>query len=82
MTPHAPPLLLFTSAALAHISAFIRADAVRIVGVLLERIPDTVVLGTGLRRVEEEGPGGRLLDGLLAALGIGGMYMPATAAPE
>ncbi|CAE6538203.1 unnamed protein product [Rhizoctonia solani] len=71
LMPHAPPLLLFAAAALAHISAPVRADAVRVIGVLLERVPYVVVSGAGLREVKEEGPGARILDGLLAALGIG-----------
>ncbi|KAG8763449.1 hypothetical protein FRC11_003667 [Ceratobasidium sp. 423] len=71
LIPHAPPLLLFAAAALAHISAPVRADAVRVMGVLLERVPHVVVSGAGLRGVREEGPGARILDGLLAALGIG-----------
>jgi hypothetical protein len=48
---------------------------VRVIGVLLERIPRAVVSGTGLRGEKEEGPGGRILDGLLAALGIGGAHI-------
>ncbi|KAG9125814.1 hypothetical protein FRC07_006109 [Ceratobasidium sp. 392] len=71
LTPHTPPLLLFTAAALAHISATVRADAVRIVSVLLERAPQTVVSGASLRERGEEGPGARILEGLMAAVGAG-----------
>ncbi|KAF8603928.1 hypothetical protein BDV93DRAFT_606304 [Ceratobasidium sp. AG-I] len=71
LIPHAPPLLLFAAAALAHILAAVRADAVRVIRVLLEHVPTAVVSGAGLRSVAEEGPGARILDGLLAALGIG-----------
>ncbi|ELU37883.1 rix1 complex component involved in 60S ribosome maturation domain-containing protein [Rhizoctonia solani AG-1 IA] len=71
LIPHAPPLLLFAAAALAHISAPVRADSVRIISVLLARVPHAVVSGTGLRGAKAEGPGARILDGLLAALGVG-----------
>ncbi|CAE6450981.1 unnamed protein product [Rhizoctonia solani] len=71
LVPHAPPLLLFAAAALAHISAPVRADSVRLIGILLERVPYVVVSGASLRGAKEEGPGTRILDGLLSALGIG-----------
>ncbi|CAE6377927.1 unnamed protein product [Rhizoctonia solani] len=71
LIPHAPPLLLFAAAALAHISAPVRADSVRVIGILLEKVPRAVVSGAGLRGAKEEGPGARILDGLLAALGVG-----------
>ncbi|KAH7334574.1 hypothetical protein B0J17DRAFT_673909 [Rhizoctonia solani] len=71
LVPHAPPLLLFAAAALAHISAPVRADSVRVIGMLLERVPHVVVSGANLRGLKEEGPGARILDGLLSALGIG-----------
>ncbi|KAJ1301416.1 hypothetical protein OPQ81_008676 [Rhizoctonia solani] len=71
LIPHAPPLLLFSAAALAHISAPVRADAVRVIGVLLEKVPHAVISGASLKGVKEEGPGARILDGLLAALGVG-----------
>ncbi|KDN39175.1 hypothetical protein RSAG8_08946, partial [Rhizoctonia solani AG-8 WAC10335] len=71
LIPHAPPLLLFAAAALAHISAPVRADSVRVIGILLERVPRAVVSGASLRGTKEEGPGARILDGLLAALGVG-----------
>ncbi|QRW24482.1 Testis-expressed sequence 10 protein [Rhizoctonia solani] len=65
LIPHAPPLLLFAAAALAHISAPVRADSVRIISVLLARVPHAVVSGTGLRGAKAEGPGARILDGLM-----------------
>ncbi|KAG8745252.1 hypothetical protein FRC10_008425 [Ceratobasidium sp. 414] len=71
VTPHAPPLLLFAAAALAHISVPIRGDAVRVIGVLLERTPRAVVSGASLRGRREEGPGARILEGLMAAIGAG-----------
>ncbi|QRV83339.1 Testis-expressed sequence 10 protein [Ceratobasidium sp. AG-Ba] len=71
LAPHAPPLLLFSAAALAHISASIRADAVQIIGILLEKIPRVVVSGAGLSAKNEEGPGARILEGLMVALGAG-----------
>ncbi|CAE6437863.1 unnamed protein product [Rhizoctonia solani] len=74
LIPHAPPLLLFAAAALAHISAPVRTDSVRVIGILLEKVPRAVVSGAGLRGTKEEGPGARILDGLLAALGVGGTF--------
>ncbi|QRW12075.1 Testis-expressed sequence 10 protein [Ceratobasidium sp. AG-Ba] len=57
LAPHAPPLLLFSAAALAHISA--------------KKIPRVVVSGAGLSAKNEEGPGARILEGLMVALGAG-----------
>ncbi|KAG8694786.1 hypothetical protein FRC09_009599, partial [Ceratobasidium sp. 395] len=71
LTPHAPPLLLFATAALAHISATIRTDAVRVINVLLEKAPQAVVFGADLRKSGEEGPGARILEGLMTAVGAG-----------
>ncbi|KAG8694306.1 hypothetical protein FRC09_009938, partial [Ceratobasidium sp. 395] len=71
LTPHAPPLLLFAAAALAHISAAIRTDAVRIINALLEKAPQAVVFGANLRKSGEEGPGARILEGLMTAIGAG-----------
>lgn len=75
LTPHLPVLLLHSTSALSSIFPAVRVDAVRVLGVLLEESG-----GTGCERISEgweigsggRGEGGRVLEGLLAVLGVGG----------
>lgn len=73
--PHLPTLLLHATSALSSIFPAVRVDAVRVLGVLLDegsddgrdKITDGWETGAGGR-----GEGGRVLEGLLAVLGVGG----------
>jgi pre-rRNA-processing protein IPI1 len=74
LAPHLPVLLLHATSALSSIFPAVRVDAVRVLGVLLDeggagcdRIADGWETGSGGR-----GEGGRVLEGLLAVLGVGG----------
>lgn len=74
LAPHLPILLLHATSALSSIFPAVRVDAVRVLGVLLDeggagcdRIADGWETGSGGR-----GEGGRVLEGLLAVLGVGG----------
>ena len=73
LVPHAPTLLLFTASAQSHIFLEIRLDAIRLLDLLLELIPEQVVAGfwgngTGGSRA---GHGRKLLDGYLSLLNVG-----------
>ena len=73
LAPHAPTLLLFTASAQSHIFLEIRLDAIRLLDLLLELIPEQVVAdfwgnGTGGGRA---GHGRKLLDGYLSLLNVG-----------
>ncbi|KAF7436898.1 hypothetical protein PC9H_003732 [Pleurotus ostreatus] len=65
---HASVLLLFTTSAQTHIFPEIRLDAVRIVDLLLENIPEIVVQGWDEGKA---GHGARILEGYLGALNAG-----------
>ncbi|THH10532.1 hypothetical protein EW145_g1260 [Phellinidium pouzarii] len=76
LPPHASTLLLFTASAQTHIFPEIRIDAIRILDLLLEFIPDQVVSG-----VLDANPGGgqgshgrKVLDGYLGLLSIGARF--------
>lgn len=68
MIAHASVLLLFTTSAQTHIFPEIRLDAVRIVDLLLENIPEIVVQGWDEGKA---GHGARILEGYLGALNAG-----------
>ncbi len=68
LIPHASVLLLFTTSAQTHIFPEIRLDAVRIVDLLLENIPEIVVQGWDEGKA---GHGARILEGYLGALNAG-----------
>ncbi|THV04867.1 hypothetical protein K435DRAFT_648461 [Dendrothele bispora CBS 962.96] len=67
LTPHAPLLLLFVTSAQTHIFPEIRIDAVRLLNVLLEYIPETVVSGWD----SNDTHGSRVLEGYLGILNAG-----------
>ncbi|KAF4572843.1 hypothetical protein EYR36_007353 [Pleurotus pulmonarius] len=68
LIPHASVLLLFTTSAQTHIFPEIRLDAIRIVDLLLENIPEIVVQGWDEGKA---GHGARILEGYLGALNAG-----------
>ncbi|KAF5375094.1 hypothetical protein D9758_000204 [Tetrapyrgos nigripes] len=67
LSPHGPLLLLFTTSAQTHIFPEIRIDAVRLLNVLLEFIPETIVEGWD----SGNGHGTRVLEGYLGILNAG-----------
>ncbi|KAK7463660.1 rRNA processing protein [Stygiomarasmius scandens] len=67
ITPHAPLLLLFTTSAQTHIFPEIRVDAVRLLNVMLEYIPEIIVSGWDCNDTH----GSRMLEGYLGILNAG-----------
>ncbi|KAL5519515.1 IPI1 [Sanghuangporus vaninii] len=73
LVPHAATLLLFTASAQSHIFLEIRLDAIRLLDLFLELIPEQVVSGfwdnwVGGTRASH---GRKLLDGYLSLLNVG-----------
>ncbi|KAF5313979.1 hypothetical protein D9611_006871 [Ephemerocybe angulata] len=66
LIPHAQLLILFTTSAQTHIFPEIRIDAIKVLDILLESIPQTVVSG-----INTKGHGSRVLDGYLGILNAG-----------
>ncbi|KAH8110674.1 hypothetical protein DFH11DRAFT_1514092 [Phellopilus nigrolimitatus] len=76
LAPHAPTILLFTASAQTHIFPEIRIDAIRIIDLLLEFIPEYVV--NGFMGAEPAGDqsshGKKILDGYLGLLNVGARF--------
>jgi pre-rRNA-processing protein IPI1 len=72
LRPHAHILLLFTASALTHIFPEIRVDAIRVLDVFLQHIPEVVTAGWDSSSVERnaDGPGRKLLQGYLGLLNL------------
>ncbi|KAF8622888.1 hypothetical protein AX15_006653 [Amanita polypyramis BW_CC] len=68
LTPHSPLLILYATSAQTHIFPEIRIDAIRVLNVLLECIPESIT--SGCCRVNE-GHGSRVLNGYLGILSAG-----------
>ncbi|KAL5533670.1 hypothetical protein ACEPAG_130 [Sanghuangporus baumii] len=73
LVPHAATLLLFTASAQSHIFLEIRLDAIHLLDLLLELIPEQVVSGFWGNWVggTRAGHGRKLLDGYLGLLNVG-----------
>lgn len=71
VVPHASIFLLYTSSAQTHIFPEIRIDAVRLLDLFLECIPETVVSGWDTK---VNSHGGRILAGYLGILNAGTIY--------
>ncbi|PPQ88648.1 hypothetical protein CVT25_010224 [Psilocybe cyanescens] len=78
IVPHSSSLLLFTTSAQTHIFPEIRIDAVRLLDVLLECIPETVVSGWC---ATNDSHGSRVLGGYLGILNAGTKYGENDAGP-
>ncbi|KAI5119061.1 hypothetical protein M0805_001520 [Coniferiporia weirii] len=76
ISPHASTLLLFTASAQTHIFPEIRIDAIRILDLLLEFIPDQVVSGflDAGPGVGQGSHGRKILDGYLGLLNVGARF--------
>lgn len=71
LIPHVPLLILFTTSAQTNIFPEIRIDAVRLLDLFLELVPETVVSGW---MEENSGHGRRVLEGYLGILNAGTKY--------
>jgi hypothetical protein len=72
LRPHSQLLLLFTTSAQTHIFPEIRVDAVKFLDILLEVIPNVVVMGWVKQgAVQGQVHGGRVLEGYLGILNAG-----------
>jgi pre-rRNA-processing protein IPI1 len=69
--PHSALLVLFTTSAQTHIFPEIRIDAIRMLDILLECIPEAVTAGWSDRN---ERHGSRVLGGYLGILNAGTRY--------
>lgn len=74
--PHAPTLLLFVSSSLTHIFPEIRIDAIRVLDLLLELVPEEVVSGCMSRETGSTrgGHGMKVLNGYLGLLNVGSRF--------
>ena len=68
MVPHSQILLLFSTSAQTHIFAEVRIDAVRLIDLLLDVIPEEVVAGCFSGTDAKAGHGRKVLDGYMSLL--------------